>query len=136
MSSVKRYNELARLGKDLDFGKPSYMLTTIEKAPFYAVKSGAALAMTDSGLEINTKLQVLDKEKRIIQGLYAAGDASGASSHKFSSGSFTEGRIAGKAAIVDIQHHLRMAEYCAAPARGRQIVHKPAPVDFQGAFPP
>ena len=77
MSSVKRYNELARLGKDLDFGKPSYMLTTIEKAPFYAVKSGAALAMTDSGLEINTKLQVLDKERRIIPGLYAAGDASG-----------------------------------------------------------
>jgi len=34
-----------------------------------------------------------------VQGLFAAGDASGASSHKFSSGSFTEGRIAGKAAI-------------------------------------
>jgi adenylylsulfate reductase subunit A len=37
-----------------------------------------------------------------VQGLFAAGDASGASSHKFSSGSFTEGRIAGKAA----------ADYC------------------------
>lgn len=35
-----------------------------------------------------------------IKGLFAAGDASGASSHKFSSGSFTEGRIAGKAAIA------------------------------------
>jgi len=34
-----------------------------------------------------------------VDGLFAAGDASGASSHKFSSGSFTEGRIAGKAAI-------------------------------------
>lgn len=34
-----------------------------------------------------------------IKGLFAAGDASGASSHKFSSGSFTEGRIAGKSAI-------------------------------------
>ena len=33
------------------------------------------------------------------KGLFAAGDASGASSHKFSSGSFTEGRIAAKAAI-------------------------------------
>lgn len=33
------------------------------------------------------------------KGLFAAGDASGASSHKFSSGSFTEGRIAGKAAV-------------------------------------
>lgn len=32
-----------------------------------------------------------------VPGLFAAGDASGASSHKFSSGSFTEGRIAAKA---------------------------------------
>jgi adenylylsulfate reductase subunit A len=34
-----------------------------------------------------------------VKGLFAVGDASGASSHKFSSGSFTEGRIAAKAAI-------------------------------------
>lgn len=33
-----------------------------------------------------------------VDGLFAAGDASGASSHKFSSGSHAEGRIAGKAA--------------------------------------
>ncbi len=34
-----------------------------------------------------------------IKGLFCAGDASGASSHKFSSGSHAEGRIAAKAAI-------------------------------------
>ncbi len=34
-----------------------------------------------------------------VPGLFMAGDASGASSHKFSSGSLTEGRIAGKACI-------------------------------------
>ncbi|MEW5724822.1 MAG: adenylyl-sulfate reductase subunit alpha [Thermodesulfobacteriota bacterium] len=34
-----------------------------------------------------------------VPGLFAAGDASGASSHKFSSGSYTEGRYAGKQAI-------------------------------------
>jgi adenylylsulfate reductase subunit A len=34
-----------------------------------------------------------------IKGLFCAGDASGASSHKFSSGSFTEGRIAAKEAV-------------------------------------
>ncbi len=37
-----------------------------------------------------------------IDGLFAAGDASGASSHKFSDGSLTEGRIAAKAAIAYI----------------------------------
>jgi adenylylsulfate reductase subunit A len=35
-----------------------------------------------------------------VDGMFAAGDASGASSHKFSSGSFTEGRIAAKAACA------------------------------------
>ncbi len=34
-----------------------------------------------------------------VKGLFCAGDASGASSHKFSSGSHAEGRIAAKAAI-------------------------------------
>lgn len=33
-----------------------------------------------------------------VEGLFCAGDACGASAHKFSSGSFTEGRIAGKSA--------------------------------------
>ncbi len=37
-----------------------------------------------------------------VKGLFAAGDASGASSHKFSSGSHAEGRVAGKAAIAYI----------------------------------
>ena len=34
-----------------------------------------------------------------VKGLFAAGDASGASSHKFSSGSHAEGRIVGKAIV-------------------------------------
>jgi fumarate reductase flavoprotein subunit len=77
MSTIRRYNRLAGLKKDLDFGKPSYMLTAIEKAPFYAVKTGACLVVTSSGLEINTRLQVLDKDRKVIPGLYAAGDVSG-----------------------------------------------------------
>jgi adenylylsulfate reductase subunit A len=40
-----------------------------------------------------------------VSGLFAAGDASGASSHKFSSGSFTEGRIAAKGAISYVVDH-------------------------------
>jgi adenylylsulfate reductase subunit A len=40
-----------------------------------------------------------------VEGLFAAGDASGASSHKFSSGSFTEGRIAAKSAIRFCRDH-------------------------------
>jgi fumarate reductase flavoprotein subunit len=53
------------------------MLTAVEKAPFYAVKTGACLVVTSSGLEVNTRLQVLDKDRKVIPGLYAAGDVSG-----------------------------------------------------------
>jgi adenylylsulfate reductase subunit A len=43
-----------------------------------------------------------------VEGLFGAGDAIGGCAHKFSSGSFTEGRIAGKSAVryvVDMAKH-------------------------------
>jgi adenylylsulfate reductase subunit A len=40
-----------------------------------------------------------------VQGLFCAGDASGASSHKFSSGSHAEGRIAAKSAVKYAADH-------------------------------
>ena len=38
-----------------------------------------------------------------VEGLFGAGDTVGGSAHKFSSGSFTEGRLAAKAAVKYIQ---------------------------------
>ena len=46
-----------------------------------------------------------------IKGLFAAGDASGASSHKFSSGSFTEGRIAAKSAVSFCVDHPELSSF-------------------------
>ena len=76
-ATIARYNELAKAGKDLDFGKRSEVLTTIEKAPFYAAKLGACLLVALGGLRVNDKLQVLDTEDNPIPGLYAAGNNSG-----------------------------------------------------------
>jgi len=45
-----------------------------------------------------------------VEGLFCAGDASGASSHKFSSGSHVEGRIAAKAAIKFILENNQSAK--------------------------
>ncbi|WP_110953540.1 FAD-dependent oxidoreductase [Anaerosinus massiliensis] len=75
--TVDRYNELAKKGDDEDFGKDKVYLTTVEKAPFYAGHIGTALLVTLGGLTINDKLQVLDTEKNVIPGLYAAGNNSG-----------------------------------------------------------
>jgi adenylylsulfate reductase subunit A len=49
-----------------------------------------------------------------VKGLFAAGDASGASSHKFSSGSHAEGRIAGKAAVKYALENKDQPKYDAA----------------------
>ncbi len=49
-----------------------------------------------------------------VKGLFAAGDGVGLSSHKFSSGSFTEGRIAAKAAIKYCVENPEMPEFDSA----------------------
>ena len=76
-TTVARYNEMARNGKDLDFGKHPDRLTTIEKPPFYACKMETRYMVILGGLKVNTKLQVLDAERNAIPGLYAAGNVSG-----------------------------------------------------------
>jgi len=60
------------------------------------------------------------------KGLFAAGDASGASSHKFSSGSHAEGRIAGKGAIEYIVTENPTHNYdAAAIEKMKEIILKP-----------
>ena len=49
----------------------------IKQATFYGCRQGASLLCTLDGLRINTKMQVLDKNGEVIDGLYAAGDCSG-----------------------------------------------------------
>jgi fumarate reductase flavoprotein subunit len=76
-ATISRYNELAHSGKDLDFGKHPDRLTTIEKPPYYACLMKTRFLVVLSGLKINNQMKVLDKERRVIPGLYAAGNASG-----------------------------------------------------------
>ena len=76
-ATIARYNELARLGKDLDFGKRPDRLTTIEKPPFYASKGRYALLAVMGGLNVNPQLVALDKDWEPIPGLYLAGNTMG-----------------------------------------------------------
>lgn len=110
VASVARYNEMCEHKRDNDFGKESFRLFPVAKAPYYGIIIGGRLLATLDGLRINTKMQVLDENGNIIPHLYAAGNASGG----FFWGSYpdrvpglacgraqTFGRLAGKNVVED-----------------------------------
>ncbi|MBW2065580.1 MAG: adenylyl-sulfate reductase subunit alpha [Deltaproteobacteria bacterium] len=66
---------------------------------FIGSHSGASGAWVSGPEDLDTPYKWGYTNMTTIEGLFAIGDASGASSHKFSSGSHTEGRIAGKQAV-------------------------------------
>ena len=66
---------------------------------FIGSHSGASGAWVSGPEDLDTPYKWGYTNMTTAEALFAAGDASGASSHKFSSGSHTEGRIAGKQAI-------------------------------------
>ncbi|WP_425805287.1 FAD-dependent oxidoreductase [Desulfitobacterium sp. Sab5] len=76
-ATVARYNDLAKNGEDVDFGKRKELLFSIDKPPFYAGSLKSALLVIVGGLRINSKMQVLDKSNNVIAGLYAAGNTAG-----------------------------------------------------------
>jgi succinate dehydrogenase/fumarate reductase flavoprotein subunit len=86
--TVRRNNEYARSGKDLDFGKgetaydrwqgdatvePNPSLGPIEQAPFYAIELWPGDMGTFCGLVTDGHARVLDEHDRPIAGLYACG---------------------------------------------------------------
>ncbi len=73
---------------------------------FIGSHSGASGGWVSGPPDLKGKGKLLDEyfwgevgNMTTVPGLFAAGDASGASSHKFSSGSYTEGRYTGKQAV-------------------------------------
>jgi fumarate reductase flavoprotein subunit len=76
-ATVRRYNKLAHMGLDLDFGKRPDRLFPMNRPPYYAGKSGYSLLVVLGGLNINHKLQPLDKDWKAIPGIYLAGNTMG-----------------------------------------------------------
>lgn len=76
-ATIERYNELARVGKDLDFGKRADRLTTVEKPTLYAGSASPMFLVSLGGLNVNPELQPLDAERKVIPGLYLAGNTAG-----------------------------------------------------------
>ncbi|MGI5971443.1 MAG: FAD-binding protein [Oscillospiraceae bacterium] len=78
VEEIKRYNTFCANGRDDDFLKHPKHLVPVEKPPFYAFYGKRFSEGAFGGLKINEKMQVLDKQGRVIPGLYATGDAASA----------------------------------------------------------
>ena len=77
LETAERVNTLAANGEDTDYGKRPQLLTTIEKAPFYAFRWGPALCATFGGAVVDETMQVLDPDDNPIPGLFAVGSCAG-----------------------------------------------------------
>lgn len=74
--TIKKYNSYVDQGKDPEFGKSAFNLKC-EVAPFYATPRKPAIHHTMGGLKIDSHAHVINKDGKIIEGLYAAGEVAG-----------------------------------------------------------
>jgi succinate dehydrogenase/fumarate reductase flavoprotein subunit len=81
LASIERYNDLAKAGRDEDFGKDSRVLFPIEKAPFYGEttheRTIGMLMVTTGGLLTDEDQRVLNAAREPIPGLFATGNCCG-----------------------------------------------------------
>ena len=77
-ASVDAHNAVARGEKEDELGfKPGNGEVELTTGPWYACKKVPTVHHTMGGLEINTDTQVLNKDGKVIKGLYAAGEVTG-----------------------------------------------------------
>ncbi|PIW59484.1 FAD-binding protein [Shewanella sp. CG12_big_fil_rev_8_21_14_0_65_47_15] len=75
--TISSYNQLSKIGKDLDFGKNEKYLNKIIKPQFYAVKLRPEILGTLDGVKVNENLQPINKNGETIRNLYVIGNDAG-----------------------------------------------------------
>ena len=77
-TTIARYNEDCAAGQDTQFDKPSAYLRPVATGPFYAARLRPAIVcLTACGPRIDPATRVLRRDDTPIQGLFAAGEATG-----------------------------------------------------------
>ena len=75
-ATIDRYNELADLGEDADFGKPAEYLFPVKGPRYAAFYYSPCVTVTFGGLVTDLMGRVLDRNDKPIPGLYSTGETS------------------------------------------------------------
>ncbi len=107
-ATLDEYNAYCEIGYDDLFNKNRRYLRPLTGPKFYAARANTVCLGTMGGIKVNEKMEVVDKQDKIIPGLYAVGyDAGGMYGNDYgmhitsglsSAFAMNSGRIAGKSA--------------------------------------
>lgn len=105
---IERYNGFCQAGYDEDFFKSADLLHPFHKGPFYCIRATSETFGSLGGIRNDDRLRVVDDNRRVIPGLYVAGNCAsgiwGEDSYGCLEGAtcgwaFNSGRMAGKFAV-------------------------------------
>jgi flavocytochrome c len=77
LATLERYNGFVEKQHDEDFGRQTALRHPINEGPFYAIRIAPGVHHTMGGVTINTNTEVLDVNKQVIPGIFAAGEVAG-----------------------------------------------------------
>lgn len=77
IATIERYNQFCDLGRDAEFVKEPDYLKALRHPPYYAAKCYPWHLGSIGGIKINERMEVLDKNRQPIKGLYAVGSDTG-----------------------------------------------------------
>jgi fumarate reductase flavoprotein subunit len=76
-ATIREYNDSCDKGHDDLFAKDARFLQPLRLPPYYACKCYPGFLVTIGGIKINHRMEVLNKNQRPIDGLYAVGISTG-----------------------------------------------------------
>lgn len=109
-ATIAQYNKYAEAGNDPEFGRPK-ISAKVDTPNFYAIEVTPAIHYYMGGLKINPQAKVIDKNGKVIEGLFAAGEVTGGvhGKNRLGGNSISEtisfGRISGEEAAKRIANN-------------------------------
>ena len=77
LKTIEDYNGHCERGVDEEFGKRKELLLPVKKGPFYGIKCTPWFLTTTGGVRCTEKMEVMNENNEIIEGLYCLGSMVG-----------------------------------------------------------